>query len=196
MATAAGTRPRGAGRAQLHEVALRLFARDGVEGTSLQDIADEMGVSKAALYYHYKTKDDLVVGVITPLVDQLGEIIRDARQHRGRQARVDTVITGLVRLVLDTDSWFTVFTADPYVVRLLPELTELRRSWEGLVEVVAAPDGDDFMVVALLLFVSGLPALLRKLPRDTMDDAQLHDHLVECGRRLLQARRRAAARAG
>jgi AcrR family transcriptional regulator len=48
----AGVRPRGAGRAQLHETALRLFARDGVEGTSLQAIADDMGVTKAAVYYH------------------------------------------------------------------------------------------------------------------------------------------------
>jgi AcrR family transcriptional regulator len=190
MATAAGTRPRGAGRAQLHEVALRLFARDGVEGTSLQDIADEMGVSKAALYYHYKTKEELVLGVIAPLLDQLAEIVAGARQHRARQARIDAVITGLVRLVLDSHSWFIGFMVDPYVVRLLPEQVALRRSWEELVELVTGADRDDFLRVALLVFVTGLPGSLREPHVANLDQAQLQDHLVECGRRLLQARRR------
>ena len=196
MATAAGARPRGAGRAQLHEVALRLFARDGVEGTSLQDIADEMGVSKAALYYHYKTKEELVLGVLTPLLDQLSVIVGEARQHRGRQARLDAVIGGLVRVVLDSHSWFTVFMSDPYVVRLLPEQPALQRSWAELVDLVTGPDHDDFMRVALLCFVSGLPGSLRDPHLATLDHAHLRDYLVECGRRLLQARRRVPAHAG
>lgn len=195
MATA-GTRPRGAGRAQLHEVALHLFARDGVEGTSLQDIADEMGVSKAALYYHYKTKEELVLGVLAPVVDQLSEIVQEARRHRGRQARIDTVITGLVRVVLDGHSWFTVFMSDPYVVRLLPEQPELGRSWAEVVELVTGPDRDDFMRVALLCFVSGLPGSLRDPHIAGLDPERLRDYLSECGRRLLHARRRTAAHAG
>lgn len=191
MATAAGSRPRGAGRAQLHEVAVRLFARDGVEGTSLQDIADEMGVSKAALYYHYKTKEELVLGVLAPLLDQLAEIVGDARQHRARQARVDAVITGLVRVVLDSHSWFTVFISDPYVVRLLPEQFAMMQSWAELVELVTGPEPDDFLRTALLVFVTGLPGSLREPAVAQLDRAQLQDYLVECGRRLLHARRRA-----
>jgi AcrR family transcriptional regulator len=35
--------------------ALELFSRNGVGGTSLQMIADEIGVTKAAIYYQYKT---------------------------------------------------------------------------------------------------------------------------------------------
>jgi len=190
MATPAGTRPRGEGRAHLNEVALRLFALRGVEGTSLQDIAAEMGVSKAALYYHYKTKDELVLGVIAPLLDELAQIVEDAERHRGRQARIDVVITGMVRIVLESQSWFKVFMSDPYVVRLLPEQTALRQSWHRLADLVTGPDHDEFMKVALLCFVSGLPGSLRDPQVAALDRAQLRDYLVECGRRLLQTRRR------
>jgi TetR/AcrR family transcriptional regulator len=38
---------------------VRLFARHGVEGTSVQQIADELGVSKQALLYHFATKEGL-----------------------------------------------------------------------------------------------------------------------------------------
>jgi AcrR family transcriptional regulator len=168
-----------------------------VEGTSLQDIADEMGVSKAALYYHYKTKEELVLGVIAPVFDQLSEIVVQARKHRGRHARVDAVITGLVGLVVDSDTWLTVFMGDPYVVRLLPEQAALREWWQDLAELVAGPDQDDFMTVALLLFISGLAGSQRKAQGAVvLDDTQLRDYLVECGRRLLQGRRRPAAQAG
>src|ERR1044072_4579477 len=94
----AGVRPRGAGRAQLHEHPLRLFPRDGVEGTSLQAIADDMGVTKAAVYYHYRSKDDLVLGVLAPLFGELGEIVDRAAAHRGRAARLEEFLVGMIAL--------------------------------------------------------------------------------------------------
>ena len=40
--------------------ALELFARNGVGGTSLRMIADELGVTKAAVYHQYNTKDEII----------------------------------------------------------------------------------------------------------------------------------------
>jgi AcrR family transcriptional regulator len=59
-------RPAGAGRARsdtrerIQSVALELFAEHGYQQTSLREIAERLGVTKAALYYHFKSKEDIV----------------------------------------------------------------------------------------------------------------------------------------
>ena len=51
---------RGDTRARIQQVALELFAEQGYERTSLREIAERLGVTKAALYYHFKSKEDIV----------------------------------------------------------------------------------------------------------------------------------------
>ncbi|MER7414542.1 MULTISPECIES: TetR/AcrR family transcriptional regulator [Streptomyces] len=54
---------RGNTRQRIQDVALELFADRGYEKTSLREIAEQLGVTKAALYYHFKTKEDLVASI-------------------------------------------------------------------------------------------------------------------------------------
>ena len=51
---------RGDTRTRIQQVALELFAEQGYERTSLREIAERLGVTKAALYYHFKSKEDIV----------------------------------------------------------------------------------------------------------------------------------------
>jgi AcrR family transcriptional regulator len=51
-------------RSRIQAVALELFLEQGYERTSLREIADRLGVSKAALYYHFPTKEDIVGSLI------------------------------------------------------------------------------------------------------------------------------------
>lgn len=44
--------------------ALRLFARDGYEAASVSDIAGELGITKGALYKHYKNKQDIFNSIV------------------------------------------------------------------------------------------------------------------------------------
>jgi AcrR family transcriptional regulator len=44
--------------------ALRLFARDGYEAASVSDIAEELGITKGALYKHYKNKRDIFDSIV------------------------------------------------------------------------------------------------------------------------------------
>jgi AcrR family transcriptional regulator len=52
-------------REQLLEVAARLFAQRGLEGTTTKDIAREAGVSAGLLYHYYPSKEDLLVAVVS-----------------------------------------------------------------------------------------------------------------------------------
>src|SRR4051812_29256005 len=51
-------------RARILTAALGLFAERGYANTSLREIAEDLGVTKAALYFHYKTKEDIVSGIL------------------------------------------------------------------------------------------------------------------------------------
>lgn len=54
---------------QMCETAAKLFAQRGFAGTSLQDIADAMGVTRPALYYYVKSKDDLLAKLVTEITE-------------------------------------------------------------------------------------------------------------------------------
>ena len=51
-------------RSRLRELALQLFAEQGYEKTSLREIAERLGVTKAALYYYFKSKEDIVRSLV------------------------------------------------------------------------------------------------------------------------------------
>ena len=57
---AVGDAPRGDTRERIQAVALELFAEQGYDKTSLREIAERLGVTKAALYYHFHSKEDIV----------------------------------------------------------------------------------------------------------------------------------------
>src|SRR6202044_3761604 len=57
----AGSAPRRDSRAQAQQVALELFAEQGYDKASLREIAERLGVTKAALYYHFERKEDILL---------------------------------------------------------------------------------------------------------------------------------------
>lgn len=66
---------RGNTRQRIQDVALELFAARGYEKTSLREIAEHLGVTKAALYYHFKTKEDIVISLFEDLARPCDELI-------------------------------------------------------------------------------------------------------------------------
>jgi AcrR family transcriptional regulator len=58
-----------------------MFAQRGYDNTSLREIAEELGVTKAALYYHFKTKEDLVTSLVTDMVKKVDKIITWAEKQ-------------------------------------------------------------------------------------------------------------------
>ncbi len=63
------------------DVAYRLFMEKGYEGTSIQDIIDQLGgLSKGAIYHHFKSKEDILVAVVDRMTaesNQMLAVIRD-----------------------------------------------------------------------------------------------------------------------
>ncbi|MBW4716883.1 TetR/AcrR family transcriptional regulator [Saccharothrix obliqua] len=76
------SRSRSDTRARAQAVARELFLKQGLGRTSLQDIADRLGITKPALYYHFASREDLVRSIVQPLVDDGGAFVADAERAR------------------------------------------------------------------------------------------------------------------
>ncbi|OCC01205.1 hypothetical protein BA190_29955 [Labrys sp. WJW] len=85
-------------RAKIVTEALRLFARKGVAGTSIRDIAGAVGVAEAALYRHFPSKDALSRSLFLDGYARLaGDILAADQAH----AEFDTKITQIVEVFCD-----------------------------------------------------------------------------------------------
>lgn len=68
---------------------MKCFARYGLDKTTLEDIAKEVGLNKASLYYYYKNKEDIFLEVaITEGTDFLGTLQEHVLDKKGTEARV------------------------------------------------------------------------------------------------------------
>jgi len=66
-------------RDRIQQVALELFAEHGYDGTSLRQIAERLGITKAALYYHFQSKDDIVTSLMTDMFAKVDALTAWAR---------------------------------------------------------------------------------------------------------------------
>ena len=92
------------------EAATRLFAERGFNGTSVQDIADAVGVRKSSLLYHYASKEELRLAVLRKMVEHWNQslpgLLAAATSGEGQ---FDALVDALVAF----------FTSDPFRARLL-----------------------------------------------------------------------------
>jgi AcrR family transcriptional regulator len=98
--------PRTDTRSRAQEVALELFAEQGYEKTSLREIAERLGVTKAALYYHFKSKEDIVHSFTDDYFAEFDALLDWAKdQPPGDQARRE-ILDRYVGIVLASKEVF------------------------------------------------------------------------------------------
>lgn len=72
-----------ASRQQVLDAAVEALAKDGIQATSVQDIADAAGLSKGAVHYHFESKDDLLERVLEQCCDRIERRITAAFEEPG-----------------------------------------------------------------------------------------------------------------
>lgn len=81
-------------RERIIEQATRLFVEHGYHGISMREIAEQAGVSKAGLYYHFRDKEDLFLAILTANIEQIEAIVAQARsQEPTTRARITRILT-------------------------------------------------------------------------------------------------------
>ena len=104
-------------RQQILETAQRLFTEHGYDATSLQMIADEMGLTKAAVYYHFRAKTDILHAAMQPGIRRLEALMDDAAALRGRRARIEYLVNGFVDFLILNRHYAVMASTDPAAKR-------------------------------------------------------------------------------
>src|SRR5499426_3572360 len=123
MSSASPTPP----QTRIIEAALVLFAEHGISGTSLQMIADAIGVTKAAVYHQYHTKEKIVLAVAEVVLTHLEVAVTAAEAERSRSRAREVLIAEMVDLAVETRGMAGVLQQDPVMLRFLEEHGPFRR---------------------------------------------------------------------
>lgn len=137
------TGPRHDVRTRIQQVALDLFTEEGYDRASLRGIAERVGVTKAALYYHFPAKEDLADSLLEERIDTLDALIGWAE----RQPDPDRMRPELLRRYEDSlhgpggEARIARFLRrNPLVLDLLPAGRRLRDRFDRILALLAGPD--------------------------------------------------------
>ncbi|MEU4217977.1 helix-turn-helix domain-containing protein [Actinoplanes sp. NPDC026623] len=167
-------------REEVKTVALRLFSTRGFEQTSLREIAEELGITKAALYYHFASKHDLLSALITPLVEDLQAFFA------GAEARARTDQRGVLEDYFDMCARHRqVFAGLLRDVQVLSELDLVATMihWRSRLDAMLVGD-DPVDRVRAVVALGGLQDCVILFPGDAAT-AAIRTHAIDAALRAL-----------
>ncbi|WP_432985500.1 TetR/AcrR family transcriptional regulator [Dactylosporangium sp. CA-233914] len=174
-------------RQRFIDAAIRLFARHSFAGTSLQMIADEVGVTKSAVHHHFRTREELLTAVVEPLIGELRAAVAAAEAQRSRPARAERMLTSFVDIVVGNRVLVPVLIGDPGTIEMLRSRTEVSDLVDRLVKLIADVEPGVGGWIKADMVMAGIAGGMSARARG-LDDDVLRRHLVEAGRRALGLR--------
>jgi AcrR family transcriptional regulator len=175
-------------RTRILDIALELFSEHGFDGTTLQQIADRLGFTKAALYYHFRSKDDLLRALVTPAAVGLDQLL-DAYEDKpdtpaGRRRFMEDYIDYLLRHRRLVGYLARDLGAAAHLV--VSEESADRRERVG---AKLAGDSLDFHEqIRLAMTFHGIHRVIAQYP--DADTAELREALLDAARAMLRTRPR------
>jgi AcrR family transcriptional regulator len=174
---------------RIAHLALARFRVGGFVGTSIADLAGALGVSKAAIYYHYRSKDALLHHLIDPLLDAIDACIHD---HHQPTPTARPLLSAYLAVLLAHREVVPLIATDVAVLNHPSIGPRLRAQNHQLQSLLTAPDTS---ALARLRAEAALGAIWRPLiaqpPLDLTDPAHQHI-LVDAAVATLQPKRPSA----
>ncbi|MRH86070.1 TetR family transcriptional regulator [Nocardia sp. SYP-A9097] len=129
----------------IRDAAIELFTSKGFEQSSLREVADAVGITKASLYYHYASKVDLLIAIIQPMVDDLGELVESLDEIPHSPETVREVLESHLRSILGHRAAGTLCMRDTVAILnalgdRYPDMIDLSRR---MCRWLAGPGADD-----------------------------------------------------
>ncbi|MBC9726690.1 TetR/AcrR family transcriptional regulator [Streptomyces sp. TRM68367] len=139
-----GTRQRRRGdtRQRIQDVALDLFAEQGYEKTSLREISERLEVTKAALYYHFRTKEEILVSVFEDLTRPIAELIEWGRQQPHTLETKQEIVRRYSETLKGASPLFRFMQENQATVRELRIGEMFKNRMLGLRDILVDPDAE------------------------------------------------------
>jgi AcrR family transcriptional regulator len=124
------------------DVALELFAAEGVGGTSFQMIADRLGVTKAAVYHQFRTKESIVIAVLEVNLAPLELAVADAEAAPGTVAARERLLRTVIARAVSQRRAISTLQSDPVLVRTLSSYGPSKQLWPRLFSALTGAELD------------------------------------------------------
>lgn len=182
---AAGADAPTAAQARIVAAALRLFARHGVGGTSLQMIAHEIGVTKAAVYHQYRTKEEIVLAAAEAELARLDAVVRAAEGRSPASTARDALVAGIVDLAVAHRREVGNILTDPVIAEHFAGSAAFADVMHRLRRVLAGDErGPEARVRTATLVAAVSGAVVHPFVA-ALDDEVLRAELLRLARRFL-----------
>ncbi|WP_210593359.1 TetR/AcrR family transcriptional regulator [Streptomyces sp. GESEQ-35] len=165
-------RRRGDTRQRIQDVALELFAEQGYEKTSLREIAERLGVTKAALYYHFKTKEEIIVSLFEDLTKPIEDLIEWGRQQPHTLETKQEIVRRYSQALSEASPLFQFMQENQATVRELSIGEMFKSRMMGMRDIVIDPDAelvDQVRCISALFTMHAGMFVLRELEGDPED---------------------------
>jgi AcrR family transcriptional regulator len=175
-------------RERILTVANELFIEQGYEGTSLREIADRLDITKAALYYHFRSKDEILQTLLEPFDTLLDELLGRLEEARDVEGWADA-LTWVVAQIFEYLDFFRLVERNRHTVELMLEAAKrnhavMHARVESAAHAAASSVAEEVRMVAALGAVTGFddwaPTLLK-----TTDPSMLKAELSAAVRDVL-----------
>ena len=134
-------------RDEILATALQLFTVQGYDATSLRQIADRLGFTMAALYYHFPAKEHLVIELARPWLEQISRLVTLSQNGDLGEAGTDECRAAVLSAYVDTMSEHHAllrFLSQDIAALTHPDVGKRARALVfALHDVVAGPDAND-----------------------------------------------------
>ncbi|MFF4015098.1 TetR/AcrR family transcriptional regulator [Streptomyces sp. NPDC001843] len=131
---------RGNTRQRIQDVALELFAEQGYEKTSLREIAEHLDVTKAALYYHFKTKEEIIVSLFEDLTQPILELIEWGAEQPHTLETKQEIVRRYSQALTGAEPLFRFMQENQATVRELRIGDTFKDRMRGLRDIIIDPD--------------------------------------------------------
>ncbi|WP_125609812.1 TetR/AcrR family transcriptional regulator [Specibacter cremeus] len=120
------------------DAALELGARNGISGTTMDDVAERAGVAKGSVYYNFASKDKLFEELLTSGVASLSAVLHEARVSAGGWAGVEDMVRSMLALIAGNRSLAKLMAAEIFRTDRAWQQTLFVLRREALTEFVEA----------------------------------------------------------
>lgn len=163
-------------RERILKVATELFIAQGYDATSLREIADRLGFTKAALYYHFQSKDQILGALLEPANELLADFIGRLEAADGREGWAEA----LSWVIDQMSNYMDLFQLmernrallESRLMKALDEHQQMHQRVEKAVRNATTDVGEQVRMFAALGAVTGFddwaPTLMVEGPLDEM----------------------------
>jgi AcrR family transcriptional regulator len=170
-------------RARIQAVAVELFTEQGYDKTSLREIAGRLDVTKAALYYHFKSKEDIVHSLLDDYFGRVDALAAWASEQPRTPARRAEILRRYLDMVIDSQQVYRMMQQNQAALASLTSAKyhgELfRKRTNAIVELLAEPGADLHGRVRAAMAATGVSIAWMLFRDDVADPCELRQAVLD-----------------